>query len=297
MTLRRTTLRLEALEVRETPAALSLAPADRSFLFASSYAAAVTPVTPPADPLRGSPTAGTVPLPLSVLTPVLLATTPLPLNDGSNPYWMAREGQIEARILQGPTNVLFLGDSITDGLQRLPVWPQYFAPLGAADFGVSAVTTSQVLWQLQMGHVAAMAPEAVVLMVGTNNLGQGQSPGETAAGITAIVTQIEAQLPRTRIVLLGLLPRGQSPADPYRPLIAEVNRLIAPLADGRRVQYLDMGPAFLQPDGKIAPEVMADYLHPTPYGYELYAAALRPLLPRGAVLISSLARVASSLAL
>ena len=51
------------------------------------------------------------------------------------------------------------------------------------------------------------------------------------------------------------------------------------------------------PDGTISPAVMADYLHPTAYGYELYAAAVRPLLPRGALMLSSLARVASSLAL
>jgi beta-glucosidase len=207
-----------------------------------------------------------------------MATTPLPLNDGSSAYWMMREAQNEARILQGHTNVLFLGDSITDGLQLMPVWKAFFAPLGGADFAVAGATTSHVLWQVQTGQVAAVTPNVVVLLIGTNNLGVGESPAATAEGVAAIVTRIGLQLPQTRIVLLGLLPRGQSPADPYRTLIADVNRRIARLADGQRVRYLDIGPAFVQPDGSISPAVMADFLHPTPLGYLTYTAALWPSL-------------------
>jgi lysophospholipase L1-like esterase len=242
-----------------------------------------TPGTPgsPAAPAPAPPPHPSTPRLPSPPPPIpnVLATTPLPLNDESSAYWLTRLEQIKARIQQGRANVVFLGDSITDGLQRVPVWPAFFDPLGAADFAVAGITTSQVLWQVQTGQVAAVAPDVVVVLIGTNNLGLGQSPADTAAGVAAVVSQIQTQLPKTRILLLGLLPRGQSPADPFRPLIAAVNRRIARLADGQAVRYLNMGQAFLQRDGTIAPEVMADFLHPTPFGYIIYTTAIwQPLM-------------------
>jgi beta-glucosidase len=208
-----------------------------------------------------------------------VAVTALPL-DG-NDYWALRQAQNEARAQLGHANILFLGDSITDSLQNgagQPVWDTYVAPLGAADFAVSGLTTSQVLWQVQTGQVAAVTPDVVVLLIGTNNLGLGQSPADTAAGITAVVNGIAAQLPRTRIVLLALLPRGESPMDPLRASVAQVNRLIARLGDGQRVRYLDMGRTFLQRDGSISSAIMPDFLHPSLLGYQYYSVAIWPTL-------------------
>jgi lysophospholipase L1-like esterase len=52
------------------------------------------------------------------------------------------------------------------------------------------------------------------------------------------------------------------------------------LHDGRRVFFLDIGSAFLGPDGTLAGEIMPDKLHPTPKGYALWAEAMRPTLVR-----------------
>ncbi|HEV3447865.1 MAG TPA: GDSL-type esterase/lipase family protein, partial [Gemmataceae bacterium] len=87
------------------------------------------------------------------------------------------------------------------------------------------------------------------------------------------------QLPRSKILLLGILPRRQSPADPLRAGIAQVNASLARLADGKRIQYVDFGSAYLQADGSIASPLMPDYIHPSLLGYEIYAAAVwQPLL-------------------
>jgi beta-glucosidase len=231
--------------------------------------------TPAAVPLSIPPTASTeqeVPD---------TASTALPLNDGTNAYWMAREAQNEAQIALGHANVVFLGDSITDfmmtGLGE-PVWTTIFEPLGADDLAVGGTTTSQVLWQVQVGQVAAVTPNVVVLLIGTNNLAGGQSPTSVAGGITAIVKEIKGQLPNTKILLLGILPRGQNFNDPLRQPIAQVNQLISQLDDGNQVKFLDIGSAFLERDATISTAVMPDYLHPSLLGYQIYTAAVLPTL-------------------
>jgi beta-glucosidase len=199
-----------------------------------------------------------------------------------NAYWNLREARNEARAAQGPAPILFLGDSITDWFATgpgQPVWDTFLAPLGAENFAVAGVTTWQVLWQVESGQVATLAPDVVVLMIGTNNLALGQSPPAVAEGIAEIVDEITARSPRTKVLLLGILPRGRTAVEPLRAAIAQVNAAIASLDDGQRVRYLDVGSQFLQPDGTLPPTVMADGLHPTLWGYEILIASIwQPLL-------------------
>jgi hypothetical protein len=87
------------------------------------------------------------------------------------------------------------------------------------------------------------------------------------------VDGIQEQLPETEILLLGILPRGESPADPLRQKVAQVNDRISDPA-GDRVRFLDIGAGFLEPDGTISPAVMPDFLHPSLLGYEIYTASV-----------------------
>jgi lysophospholipase L1-like esterase/Ca2+-binding EF-hand superfamily protein len=223
---------------------------------------------------KPAPSAAASPPPLPELSGLdELAITPLPLNDPANSFWAERDYENDLQLLMGGhANVVFLGDSITDFLRigaGKPLWDAYFAPLNAVNFAIGGITTSQVLWQVETGQVAYATPDVVVLLIGSNNLGWGESPEATAAGIAKIVYELRAQLPQTQILLLGLLPRGQSPFDPFRAEIAQVNRLIAEL-EGDGVTFLDFGDAFLRRNGTISPLIMPDYLHPSQLGYQIY---------------------------
>jgi lysophospholipase L1-like esterase/Ca2+-binding EF-hand superfamily protein len=263
------------------PAARPAPPATRltaNQLTARHVAAAAAPSGPPAPVVQAKATAPTpTASPAPSLSQDATATVALPLNDGTNAYWTQRNLEDETVLqLGGTADVLFLGDSITDWLATgvgQPAWDNFFEPLGAVDFAVAGVTTSQVLWQVQQGQVEAAEPRVVVLMVGTNNLALGQSPAAVADGITAIVDGIQEQLPETQILLLGILPRGESPADPLRQKVAQVNDRISELAGGR-VRFRDIGAGFLEPDSTISPAVMPDYLHPSLLGYEIYTASV-----------------------
>jgi lysophospholipase L1-like esterase len=111
-------------------------------------------------------------------------------------------------------------------------------------------------------------------MIGTNNLTSNTNE-EIVAGVTKIVGTLREKLPTTKVLLLGIFPRGAQADDPFRARIKAINREIARLDDGgRTVKYLDIGDKFLEPDGTLAPEIMPDALHPNARGYQVWAAAM-----------------------
>jgi beta-glucosidase len=191
--------------------------------------------------------------------------------------FLARHERYTARAQQGGIDVLFLGDSITQGWEGpgRAVWNQYYGGMKAVSFGVGYDRTQQVLWRLQNGEGEGFSPKVVVLMIGTNNIGLNTS-GEIAAGVGAIVRELRGRFPAAKILLLGIFPRDY-PGSRNRRLVAEANALIAGLNDGERVFYLDLADKFIGADGTIAPELMANNppLHPTAQGYAVWAEAIR----------------------
>ncbi len=181
---------------------------------------------------------------------------------------------------QGGAEVLFMGDSITDFWRNAdgpfagkPVLDKHFGQWKVANFGIAGDTTQGVLYRLQNGEGKGFSPRAVMLMIGTNNTLRNTA-AEIAEGIGAVVMELQRDFPQAKILLLGVFPRGR-PNDPVRATIADINRTIAKLHDGQRVQYLDIGAKFLAADGTIPADVMSDLLHPSPKGYEIWAQAVK----------------------
>ncbi len=207
----------------------------------------------------------------------LPGTQPAPRDD----RWVKRHEGFVAEAKKGGIELLLLGDSITDawrGAKQKALWDEFYAPLKAANFGISGDRTQHVLWRLQNGEMEGIQPKAVMLMIGTNNIGQRnpETPASAIAGVKAIVKEIHARSPKTRILLLGVFPRGEKPDHPHRAMVKEINAAISKLDDGgKTVKYLDIGEKFLQPDGSITREIMPDFLHLTPKGYRIWAEAVK----------------------
>jgi lysophospholipase L1-like esterase len=202
--------------------------------------------------------------------------------------WLKRHEGFVAEAARGGVDVLFLGDSITDGWRRpgpnggKAVWDREFAPLRAANFGIGGDRTQHVLWRIEHGTLEGIRPRVVVLMIGTNNTGFERdgttprtTPAETVAGVQAIVGQLRRRLPEARVLLLAVFPRGERPDHPQRLQVNAINRGLAPLADGRHVTFLDLNATFLAADGTLPAAVMPDFLHPREEGYTRWAAALK----------------------
>jgi arylsulfatase A-like enzyme/lysophospholipase L1-like esterase len=206
-----------------------------------------------------------------------------------DPHWMERHESFVEIAKRDRVDVLFLGDSITDFWRCTDklrggkaVWDANFAPLNAANFGIGADRTQHLLWRMQHGELDGIKPKAIVLLIGTNNIGferdrptvPRNTPAEAVEGVTAVVKCLRAKLPDSRILLMALFPRGEK-ADPIRDQVREVNAVIARLDDGTFVRFLDVGAKFLQADGTISKELMPDLLHPSEKGYEVWAAAIK----------------------
>jgi lysophospholipase L1-like esterase len=184
---------------------------------------------------------------------------------------------------QDKTDVVFFGDSITAGWGwggNGQVWDTYFKPLKAAHFGIGGDKTENLLWRLRNGELEGLHAKLAVLLIGTNN--GGDAAEDVATGISTILMELHARMPAAKVLILGILPSGEKP-NPQREKNARTNALVAKLADGKRVAYLDIGEKFLAPDQSIAKEVMGDFLHPTAKGYQILAesiiAQVRTMLP------------------
>lgn len=174
--------------------------------------------------------------------------------------------------------LLFLGDSITEMWPQAQ-WDEHFAALGAANFGIGGDRTENLLWRLRNGATGKLNPEIVVLMIGTNNFGlRDDSPERVAQGVGAVVDQVRSSFGNAEVVLLGILPRDERADGQLRSKVTAANALIASLGEREQVSYHDIGAAFLEEDGTISTEIMADFLHPTEKGYAVFAEQLNAIL-------------------
>jgi lysophospholipase L1-like esterase len=192
---------------------------------------------------------------------------------------------INVAVKTQPYRVLFLGDSITQRWSlplwgAKPVWDANMVPRGVLNAGVSGDRTEHLLWRLDHGNLDGPPPRGVVVLIGTNDLAAGRPPELAAEGIRAVLIRLRQKLPNTRILLLGLTPRGATTADPLRQEVLQVNRLIPSCADGSTIVYADIGGGLLDGSGVLSQTLSPDLLHFSAAGYERIVPKLDPLIDR-----------------
>jgi beta-glucosidase len=198
----------------------------------------------------------------------------------NNAMWKARHDYFKYQAKNMPINLVFVGDSITEGWETTggATWVKYYAPLKAANFGIAGDTWENVLWRMTRGELKGVHARVAVLMIGTNDVSRGEDVGEIASGVGQIISVLRERLPDTKILLLGIFPRDHQPDTEYRRKIVDINSRIRALADDQKVFFLDIGNRFLDAEGHIPFEIMPDELHLSPKGYEIWAEAMNPVL-------------------
>lgn len=203
--------------------------------------------------------------------------------------WGKRHALISSAVKHQQPRLLFIGDSLIhffggekldrQALRGKAVWDEYYTPRRAGNLGCGWDRTENVLWRLQHGAVDGIAPEVVVLMIGTNNIPLADTAADITAGIGAIVAELRQRLPAANILLLGILPQSEKPGW-KRDKITEVNHSIAKMGSTQNVTFLDIGPAFLNSEGLIKADLMPGFLHPNEKGYRAWAEAMEPTLKK-----------------
>jgi lysophospholipase L1-like esterase len=197
--------------------------------------------------------------------------------------------QLLAKKTQGRIDIYFEGDSITRrwGATDYPLllenWRQNFTGWNAADFGWGADRIENILWRLENGELDGVHPKIVVLLAGTNNIGN-RIPTEGAdvlvsnvtKGLAAVLRTIQEKAPEATIILTAIFPRNDNMA--VMPEIDGINSNLAKMADGTRVRFLNVNDKLADSTGKLHEGMMnPDKLHPALPGYQMWADALKPI--------------------
>jgi len=190
-----------------------------------------------------------------------------------------------AKDAPGDYDVEFIGDSITQFWESKgkAVWQEAYGARKCINLGVAGDRTEHVLWRFENGQLDGIKAKVAVVMIGTNNSNKNKDGSDTYTdadileGVTAVVNQIRTRQPDTKIILLGIFPRGKT-FSPQRGRLLEINQVLAKLDDGKNIFYLDFGSQLIEKDGSIVPDMMKDALHPGEKGYRIWAAAIEPKL-------------------
>ena len=184
-------------------------------------------------------------------------------------------------------DLVFDGDSIMAGWnwegRGQKVWDARYTKLHATDFGIAGDQVQNVLWRLRKGQLDGINPSLIVFMIGANNIMIGNDPPEQiAAGIKVVLAEYLKDAPSAKLLLLGCLPfKADKATDPSRAKAMHLNTLISPLADGKRISYLDIGPILLNPDGSLRSEMfVADRVHLSDKGYQAWADMMQPVIDK-----------------
>ena len=205
----------------------------------------------------------------------------IPVTRGDEAWWKQRDREKTTQAKRQAHELVFVGDSITQGWEEAgkAMWEKYFAQVPTLNLGFSGDRTEHVLWRLQHGQMGISTPRAAVIMIGTNNTGHRmQPPHETAAGVREIISLVQRQSPSTKVVLLGVFPRGETAFDPMRLNNVALNQYLSRFDDGETIFYRDLSGLFLHKDGTLPRETMPDLLHLNEAGYQIWAEALVNIL-------------------
>lgn len=183
---------------------------------------------------------------------------------------------------KGPIDVLLVGDSIT--IQWGEAWKKHLPNLKAVNIGIGGDKTQNVLWRLDHGGVEGLQPEAIVLMIGNNNMFFTPETGIEAAalGIQMCVKNLREKFPDAAIVVAKILP-AHAPGNRFYEDIKKTNAALDRLRldSDPKVRVLDLWSDFTNADGTIKKDLLApDNIHLSPKGYVVYSQKLKPLLEK-----------------
>lgn len=200
--------------------------------------------------------------------------TQIPTRQNREPGSYVWEDRHYDMLRLNPTDapkVVLIGNSITHNWGGKPLnnrikgadsWQKYVAPYQVRNFGFGWDRVENVLWRVYHDEFDGIAPEKIIVNIGTNNL-QLNTDDEIVQGLRFLVQAIQKRQPQAKITLLGIYPRRAQ-----EERVTTLNKAIQAMSKAEKVGFSDIGKVFLQKDGKINESLFSDGLHPNAAGYE-----------------------------
>lgn len=171
-----------------------------------------------------------------------------------------------------PGDIVFLGDSITDGAR----WDELFPGLPVKNRGINADTVEGVVQRLH--DILSGQPAAIFILIGTNDL-----PWYVYHNDAAILGQYEMILqcckndtPLTQVFVQSILPRHAR----YANRIQNLNQQLKSLAEKYACEYIDLFSHFAGENGQMLAELSNDQLHLMGAGYARWVELIKPIISR-----------------
>ena len=154
-----------------------------------------------------------------------------------------------------------------------------FAGLPVFNRGFGGSQSADVLYYLDR-VVLAYKPKTIVFYAGDNDLAQGKTAEQVIATWKELMAKMTKALPESKIIYLSIRPSVKREA--LLDTQKQVNAGIKALIEGQKnVQYVDLMPALVGPDGKARADLLVeDKLHLNAEGYKVLTAIVKPLLSK-----------------
>ena len=195
---------------------------------------------------------------------------------------LAKYREDNARLIasRAPVDVVFMGDSITEGWKDKR--PGFFSK-GRIDRGISGQTTPQMVLRM-MADVVSLKPKAVHIMAGTNDIAGNTGPMTAAMSEDNFRMMSDiARMHRIKVLIASIPPAASFPWRPgleTRARIAELNTWLKRFAAQTGATWVDYHPVLDDGTGAMKPGMAYDGVHPTEAGYDAMAGVVEPILRR-----------------
>jgi lysophospholipase L1-like esterase len=136
------------------------------------------------------------------------------------PWWRERFEAKSSELRSHRIDLVWYGDSITQDFEQSgpepwrnfrPVWDRFYAPRNAINLGFKGDATAHLLWRIEHGEADGISPRLAIVLIGANNFGHLHWPAEPSlVGVETVIAALHRHLPRTPILLLGVLPSIRS---------------------------------------------------------------------------------------
>lgn len=193
--------------------------------------------------------------------------------------WNEQHKALVHKAQSGVPDTAFFGDSITDGMSLNNSFKNLHGK--TANFGIHSDTTENLRYRLEHGELNfknGKAPKDFVMLIGTNDIDQGKSHEQIARDIMGNAELIAHKFPNSKVLVLGLLPRGG-----HRDDVTDINKLLHhDLSEQHspNIHFSDIGRSMLEKNGSMSRDVwQGDFEHPTyDHGYTRLLAAIKKSL-------------------